>query len=171
MGTLTTVWYVRDSMALADVFISFGRRGFHGIALTVALGACLVAMCGHSEASARAQSISEDVRLKLVKKSGLSLEHRGTARGTIVGSVRSKMTLDGLSMDGVVTIVAAGGSLRIRVRGTARSGGLNTKFDGTATLAGGTGRFRKARGKGRFAGVVNRQTWAATLRATGSLSY
>lgn len=124
-----------------------------------------------SGASARTQSITEDVRLTLVKKSGVSFQHRGTARGTIPGSVRSQMTMDGFSLDGVVTIVARGGSVRLKVRGTARSGGLRSRFDGTATLAGGTGRFRRARGKGKFSGVVNRQTWAVTLRATGTLSY
>lgn len=157
-------------MAVLRVFSSWGRGVLHGIAVLLAL-ACLVAMSLPSDATARTLSITEDVRMKLVKKSGLSFQHRGTARGTIPGSVRSKMTIDGLSMEGVVTIVARTGSLRIKVRGTARSGGLRTKFDGTATLAGGTGRYRKARGTGKFAGVVNRQTWAATLHATGRLSY
>ena len=65
---------------------------------------------------------------------------------------------------------AKGGTLRLKVRGTARSGGLRSKFDGTATMAGGTGRYAKARGKGTFTGVVNRRTWAATLDARGSLT-
>lgn len=147
-----------------------GRRP-SGIASAVALGICLVGLSAPSAASARTQSITQDVRLTLVKKSGMSFEHRGTAKGTIPGSVRSKMTMDGVTVKGTVTIAARGGSLRIRVHGTARSGGLRTAFDGTATLAGGTGRYRHARGTGKFSGVVNRQTWAATLRATGRLSY
>lgn len=156
-------------MADFGVFGPWSGRVLRGNAVLLAL-VCLLVMAP-SGAAARTQSITEDVRMTLVKKSGLSFQHRGTARGTIPGSVRSKMTMDGLSMEGVVTIVAREGSLRIKVRGTARSGGLRTKFDGTATLAGGTGRYRKARGKGRFSGVVNRQTWAGTLRATGTLTY
>lgn len=158
-------------MAVAGVFDPLGRRGADGTASLIALGICLVAMSVPSGASARTQSITEDVRLKLVKKSGMSYEHRGSASGTFDGSVRSKMTLDALSISGVVTIVTRGGSVNLKVRGTARSGGLRSKFDGTATLTGGTGRFRKARGTGKFSGVVNRQTWAATLHATGTLAY
>jgi hypothetical protein len=157
-------------MTISGAFGSMGRGAFLGIVVLLALALHLGAM-STPRAEARTQTITEDVRMKLVKKTGLSFRHRGTARGTIPGTVSSKMTLDGLSMEGVVTIAARGGSLRIKVHGTARSGGLRTKFDGTATLAGGTGRFRKARGKGKFSGVVNRQTWAATLRATGTLSY
>lgn len=166
-----SVWYVRDSMASVGVFNTLGRRGLYGSTSMIALGSCLLVMAAPSGASARTQSITEDVRLKLVKKSGMSYEHRGTARGTFDGSVRSKMRLDSLSISGVVTIVTRGGSVDLKVRGTARSGGLRSKFDGTATLTGGTGRFRKARGKGKFSGVVNRQTWAATLHATGTLSF
>ncbi len=130
-----------------------------------------MAISAPSDASARTVSVTEDVRLSLAKKSGLSFEHRGTARGTFSGSVRSKMTMDALWVTGVVTIATRGGSVNLKIRGTAKSGGLRSRFDGTATMAGGTGRFRKARGKGKFSGVVNRQTWAVTLRATGKLTY
>lgn len=158
-------------MVIAGVFDALQRRRSYGALSMVALGICTVAMSVPSGASARTRSITEDVRLNLVKKSGMSYQHRGSASGTFDGSVRSKMTLDALSISGVVTIVTRGGSVNLKVRGTARSGGLRSKFDGTATVAGGTGRFRTARGKGKFSGVVNRQTWAATLHATGSLSY
>lgn len=158
-------------MAAFGVFILHGCRRLRSAGPLLALGSCLLVMSAPPGASARTQSITEDVRLKLVKKSGMSYEHRGSARGTFDGSVRSKMTLDALSISGLVTIATRGGSVNLRVRGTARSGGLRSKFDGTATLAGGTGRFRNARGRGRFSGVVNRQTWAATLHATGTLSY
>jgi hypothetical protein len=156
-------------MNAGAVFNLPGRRGILSAAAAAALGVGGTTILAPTVASARTQSITEDVRLSLVKKSGLSFDHRGTAKGTIPGSVRSKMTMDGLTISGTVTVAARGGSLRIKVRGTARSGGLRTKFDGTANVAGGTGRFRKARGNGRFSGVVNRQTWAATLRATGTL--
>jgi hypothetical protein len=119
---------------------------------------------------ARTVPVTEHVALKLVKKSGTGFQHKGRATGTVAGSVTSRIALTSLSITGTVTVRAEGGTLQLKVRGTARSGGLRSKFDGTATMAGGTGRYAKARGKGTFTGVVNRRTWAATLDARGTLT-
>jgi hypothetical protein len=113
---------------------------------------------------------TEHVTLSLVKKTGTKFQHKGRATGTVAGSVTSQITLTSLSIAGTVAVRAKDGTLRLKVRGTARSGGLRSKFDGTATMTGGTGRYAKARGKGTFTGVVNRRTWAATLDARGSLT-
>jgi hypothetical protein len=114
---------------------------------------------------------TEHVTLTLAKKTGTKFQHRGKATGTVAGSVSSQITLTSLSIKGTVTVRAKDGTLRLRVSGTARSGGLRAKFDGRATMDGGTGRYAKARGSGTFAGVVNRRTWAATLDAHGSMTY
>lgn len=120
---------------------------------------------------ARKIDATEHVTLKLVKKTGTSFRHQGRATGTIAGSVTSRITLSSLSISGTVTVRAKDGTLRLRMRGTARSSGLRAAFDGTATMAGGTGRYAKARGGGTFEGVVNRRTWAVTLNARGSMTY
>jgi hypothetical protein len=112
----------------------------------------------------------EHVTLTLVKKSGTNFQHKGRASGTVAGSVTSRIALSSLSIAGTVTVRAKNGTLQLKVRGTARSGGLRSKFDGTATMSGGTGRYAKASGKGTFTGVVNRRTWAATIDARGSLT-
>lgn len=145
------------------------RVGTTGTALIVA--AALGGGVAPAGASARTVPIAENVSLQLVKKSGTSFTHRGRATGTYAGSVTSKMTLDSLSIRGTVTIKTTGGSVRLVIRGTARSSGLRSKFDGSATVARGTGRFAKARGTGRFNGVVNRKTWAATINSRGSMTY
>jgi hypothetical protein len=119
----------------------------------------------------RKVAATEHVTLTLVKKTGTKFQHKGKATGTVAGSVSSRITLTSLSIKGTVTVRANGGTLRLRVSGTARSGGLRAKFDGRATMDGGTGRYAKARGSGTFAGVVNRRTWAATLDAHGSMTY
>jgi hypothetical protein len=119
---------------------------------------------------ARTVPVTEHVALTLVKKSGTDFQHKGRATGTVAGSVTSRIALTSLSITGTVTVRAKGGTLRLKVRGTARSGGLRSTFDGTATMTGGTGRYDNARGKGTFTGVVNRRTWAATLDARGSLT-
>ena len=102
---------------------------------------------------------------------GTRFVHAGTATGTFAGSVHSKITLvHSFVLRGVVTIRTKGGSVTIKVNGRARSLSLRTKFNGTATITGGTGKYRHANGMGQFTGVVNRSTWHATLDATGSFS-
>jgi hypothetical protein len=39
------------------------------------------------------------------------------------------------------------------------------------SVAGGTGRYAHARGRGTFSGTVNRRSWAATVTARGRVSY
>jgi hypothetical protein len=123
--------------------------------------------------AAGTRQLREHVSLKLVKRTGSTrFEHSGAATGTVSGSVRSKIALaHSVVLRGTVTITTRGGQLRMTVDGRARSLELRTKFSGSATVAGGTGRYAHARGAGRFNGVVNRDTWAATIDATGSLSY
>jgi hypothetical protein len=119
-----------------------------------------------------AKSVKEHVDLKLVKKSGGSkFQHSGRATGTFVGTVKSKITIEhSVVLRGTVTISTSGGAVRMKVDGRARSLSLRTKFNGTATITGGTGRYAHAKGTGRFSGVVNRSSWHATLDATGSFT-
>jgi hypothetical protein len=141
------------------------RRG----ALLAACVACF-GLTVSETAAAGTSRVTENVKLTLVKKSGSAFTHRGSVTGSVPGSASARTTLKGLSLSGVVSIRTSHGTLRITIRGTARSNGLRSKFDGSATMSGGTGRYKHARGTGRFEGVVNRSTWAATIRATGSLT-
>jgi hypothetical protein len=149
------------------------RRGLGACAAIVAvLGAAVTSSAPAEPAArtARTVPVTEHVALTLVKKTGTNFQHKGRATGTVAGTVTSRIKLTSLSIAGTVTVRAKGGTLQLKVRGTARSGGLRSKFDGTATMTGGTGRYAGARGKGTFTGVVNRRTWAATLDARGSLT-
>jgi hypothetical protein len=126
---------------------------------------------GSAPHAAGTLKITEHVSLQLVKRTGSTkFEHAGRASGTVSGSVRSRITLThSVVLRGIVTIRTRRGDLRLKVDGRARSLELRTKFSGTAAMAGGTGRYADARGSGTFRGVVNRETWAATIDATGSL--
>lgn len=132
-------WYVRR-MRRNLVLGEFAARG-HRVALsTVAVAVAAfggVSALAASEAAARTIQVRENASLKLVKKSGSTYTHSGRVTGTIPGSARSRMTLDSLSISGTVTIRAKGGSLNLRINGRPRSGGLRSKFDGTATMVGG----------------------------------
>lgn len=118
-------------------------------------------------------AVQEHVDLTLVKRSGSTkLEHKGRATGTVNGSVTSKITIShSVVMRGTVTISASGGKIRLKVNGRARSIGARSKFNGSATISGGTGKYDGATGTGTFKGVVNRRTWHVTLDATGSYHY
>ncbi|WCB96411.1 hypothetical protein DSM104299_05170 [Baekduia alba] len=116
--------------------------------------------------------MKEHVDLVLVKKTGASkFQHSGRASGTFTGTVKSRIAIEhSVVLRGTVTIATSGGSVRMKVDGRARSLSMRTKFDGAATITGGTGRYAHAKGTGRFSGVVNRSTWHATLDATGSFT-
>ncbi|HEX5923881.1 MAG TPA: autotransporter [Baekduia sp.] len=149
------------------------RRGLcASTAIAAVLGAAVASSAPAEPAARTARTVPaiEHVALTLAKKTGTKFQHKGRATGTVAGSVSSRITLTSLSIAGTVTVRAKGGTLQLKVRGTARSGGLRSKFDGTATMTGGTGRYAGARGKGTFTGVVNRRTWAATIDARGSLT-
>lgn len=137
-------------------------------AATLALAGPLI---GTSSSSAKTLRATENASLKLDKKSGTMFRHRGTVTGTVSGPAYSRIRLKGLTLDGTVTVNSKHGKLHIRIKGKARSGGMKPYFEGTARMSGGTGRYRKAKGNGRFTGVVNRSTWAASIRAVGSLTY
>lgn len=124
-----------------------------------------------SSAGARTVKATENASLRLESKSGSMFRHRGRVSGTVSGPAYSRIRLTGLTLDGTVTVKSKHGKLHIRIKGKARSGGLRAKFEGTARMSGGTGRYRKAKGNGRFEGIINRSTWAATIRAIGSLTY
>lgn len=123
--------------------------------------------------AAKAMAVDEHVALKLVKRTGATgFQHTGRATGTVAGSVRSRITLaHSVVLRGTVTITTGRGKLRLKVDGRARSIGLRSRFSGSATIAGGSGRYAHAKGTGTFTGVVNRSTWAATIDASGSFSY
>jgi hypothetical protein len=117
--------------------------------------------------------VIEHVKLTVVQRHGSTkFEHTGRATGTLAGPVSSKITLThAVVLRGTVTIKTSKGQLRLKVDGRARSLELRTKFTGTATVDGGTGRYTHARGSGTFKGVVNRSTWAATIDANGAFTY
>jgi hypothetical protein len=152
------------------------RRGLpFAVVATICTGALLLAptpaLLSAPPAAAAGGRLTETVSLRLVRKSGSSYVHSGTASGSVAGTVRSTLRLDSLSLRGTATVRNRRGTLRLRIDGRARSAATRAEFDGSVRVTGGTGAYRDAVGSGRFDGVVNRKTWAATIKATGSLRY
>ncbi len=140
----------------------------HRLAAVLAATAVVAAP---SVAHAKTITIREHADLHLVRKSGNTLYQSGRASGTINGNVSTifNVTLSGVT--GQFTIYARGGSLTLSVNGKPRSTGLRARFSGTMRVVKGTGRYSGASGSSSFSGTVNRRTWAASVDATGRLTY
>ncbi|HEV7495902.1 hypothetical protein [Baekduia sp.] len=153
-----------------------GLRNGHSRVVAAFVAIIVAGACGLAASSSPAASsmkVTEHVVLKLAKRTGATkFAHTGHATGTLSGSVRSVTTLThSVVLRGTVTINTSRGELRLKIDGRARTLALRTRFDGAATIDGGTGRYAHARGTGRFTGIVNRSTWASTIDASGSFTY
>jgi hypothetical protein len=158
-----------------------GHRTMRGwgatLAMAATLGLAMFLWLGAADAraatahAARTINAVERAQLHLVSKSGSALLEKGTASGSLPGNVTAQFTVTLVRVTGLVTIYPRGGSITIRVVGSARSAGINATFGGTMSVAGGTGRYAHARGRGTFSGTVNRRSWAATVTARGRVSY
>lgn len=122
--------------------------------------------------AARTLNVVETANLRLVRKSGSVIYERGTATGTLPGSVTAQFEVSGTKVTGSVTFYPnSGGSLTLNVVGYARSASVNARFSGSIAVRSGTGRYARAVGSGTFEGTVNRRTWAATVQARARLTY
>ncbi|WP_320670765.1 hypothetical protein [Patulibacter defluvii] len=155
-------------------------RIWRGVAVTVAAVALGASGAGPSNPGAAIAATSpvaaggrmnESISLRLVRKSGTTFRHSGTARGSVPGSARSTLKLTRLSLSGTATIRNRRGTVTMRISGRARSGGTRSRFEGTARITGGSGAYRRARGSARFTGIVDRRNWAASMNANGTLHY
>ncbi|WP_041730150.1 hypothetical protein [Conexibacter woesei] len=122
--------------------------------------------------AARTLNITEAVNLRLVRKSGSTLYQRGTATGTLPGTVTARFEVSVTRVTGSVTFYpSSGGSLTVNVSGRPTSAGTVAEFSGTMAVRSGTGRYARAVGSGTFTGSVNRRSWATTVNARARLTY
>lgn len=141
--------------------------------LAVALWAASAGAAGPgAHAARRSLNLSGTAYLHLVRKSGNVLYERGTATGTLPGSVTARFVTGVARVTGTVTFFPrGGGSLTLSAVGYPQSAGIVTRFSGSCAVRGGTGRFRRALGSGSFSGTANRRSWAVTVHARARLSY
>lgn len=147
------------------------------LGLAAGLTACLClasasAWAAPTAQAARTLNITEYAKLHLVRKSGSTLYERGTATGTLPGTVSARFLVSVTKVTGSVTIYPrGGGSLTINVVGYPQSTGVNSRFKGSMAVRSGTGKYRNAVGSGSFEGTVNRRSWAANVTAKARLTY
>lgn len=139
----------------------------------LALCACVGAGAASPRAhAARRLHLNESARLHLVHKSGPIISERGTATGTLPGSVSARFnTSNAAKVTGTVTFHPRGGTLTVTVVGYPQSLATVARVKGSLAVRHGTRRYAHAFGGGSFTGTVNRRTWAISVHARANLSY
>ena len=142
------------------------------LAALAAATATIAAAAAPAPAAAKTINVTEDASLHLTRRNGSTLYERGTARGTISGPVTAVFNVGITRVTGKVTVFSGRNALTFTLSGTPTGQrGPRATFKGTMRVVGGTRRYRNASGTATFTGTVNRRTWAATVRASGRLSY
>jgi hypothetical protein len=122
---------------------------------------------------ARTVSLSESGRLRLTSKKGFTLNERGTASGTIAGSIYIHLHLvSQTKVTAEVNIYPRGGSLTGSGSASYHVIGGYAVFSGTLSITRGTGKYARARASGlRFTGTIQRRDDSVSVHLSGSLSY
>jgi hypothetical protein len=137
-----------------------------GAAMTVALASATTA------AHAKTITVNERATLML-KRDGTKLTGRGTATGTLPGTVSANLRAVGLGVQGTVKLSTRGGSLTIKVAATLSSRTSGTDhLRGTLAVRSGTGKYADAVGGGVVTATLNRKAngrgeQRATVTASG----
>jgi hypothetical protein len=122
---------------------------------------------------ARTVSLSESGHLRLTSKKGFTLNERGSASGTISGSIYIHLHLVSDSrVTAEVNIYPHSGSLSGSGSASYHVVGGYAAFSGTLSITRGTGRYARARASGlRFTGTIQRRDDSVAVRLSGRLSY
>jgi hypothetical protein len=122
---------------------------------------------------ARTVSLSESGRLRLTSKKGFTLNERGSASGTIAGSIYIHLHLvSDTKVTAEVNIYPREGSLTGSGSATYHVVGGYAAFSGTLSITRGSGKYARARASGlRFTGTIQRRDDSVSVRLSGPLSY
>jgi hypothetical protein len=106
--------------------------------------------------AARTIVLNETGHLHLTSKHNFTLNERGTASGTITGTIYVRLTAVSSSRVTVtVGIYPPGGSISGSGTGTYRRTGTTASFSGSMSFGHGTGRYAHAHGSGlSFSGTI-----------------
>lgn len=154
------------------------RRGVRGSGLAlVAAGLVLgthsvgpATAARRTALAARTLNASDEAHLRYVRESGSDLLEEGQATGGLPGHVRAQFNV-GATVYASFSISTPYGSISGSGSGKLRGSGAWESFGGTMTVTHGTGRYSHVHGHGGFSGAINRHTYAATVKTTGTLDY
>lgn len=122
---------------------------------------------------ARTVSLNESGRLRLTSKKGFTLNERGSASGTIAGSIYIHLHLvSDTRVTAEVNIYPRGGSLTGNGSASYHVVGGYAAFTGTLSITRGSGKYARARASRlRFTGTIQRRDDSVSVRLSGPLSY
>jgi hypothetical protein len=153
------------------------RRSFAPAVLVLAslLGAALMGPTATGALSARVArtfSLNESARLHLTSHHSFTLNEQGTASGTISGTIYIHLHVVSTNrVTAEVSIYPSGGSLTGYASASYHPAGAVASFNGTMSIARGTGRYKHARGSGlSFTGAIQRSNDAVTVHVNGRMS-
>lgn len=156
------------------------RQQFVGAALAataVAATALVPASAGARSADAHAArtiSIKETANLRLSNKKGFELKEQGVAKGTLSGTIYIQLLVSSKrTVTANIQFYPSGGLLRANAKAAYRVvTSSQASFSGSLNIAGGSGRYSKAKGSGlKFSGAVHRPSDSVSVSVSGSFSY
>ena len=132
--------------------------------------AALVAALSAAPLAAQALKASDTARLRYTAASGSVLIEQGRASGTLPGTMHARFSI-GATFSGSFTIYAVGGSISGHGAATPKGSGVYESFSGSLNVTGGSGRYRRARGRARLYGTFDRADYALVVQTVGTLYY
>ena len=129
-------------------------------------------MHGPFALTARSISLNESGDLQLTSRRGFTLNERGSATGTVKGTIYVHLRIVSASrVSAEVNIYPTGGS--ITGYGTAgyRREGATGSFSGSLSIVRGSGSYSHAHGSGlSFTGTIRRSNYAVTVHVDGTVT-
>jgi hypothetical protein len=116
--------------------------------------------------------IVEQATLKLVEKQGINFIQQGTVTGTVAGTMRLDAKLGGEGVVGTFVMTTDDGTLSGQASAKLALKGSFANFNGTATIATGTGAFADVvRAQLAFSGRVAADASTSVVKLAGDLRY
>jgi hypothetical protein len=127
---------------------------------------------GPRTSASRTFALSETGRLRLTSHHGFTLNEQGSASGTISGTIYLHLHVVSTNrVTAEVNIYPRGGSLTGYASASYHPSGAIASFNGTMSIARGTGRYSHAHGSGlSFTGTIQRSNDAVTVHVNGRMS-
>ncbi|MDX6610306.1 MAG: hypothetical protein QOF85_2231 [Solirubrobacterales bacterium] len=153
------------------------RFGLRGVATRGALAgiACLVlaAVVAYPVAHAKRQTVENEAHFHRVGPGGKEIQEKGTATGTFPGPATTRVVFNGNKMTGTFSLHTTGGTVvgKTDANIVGSSARPVVRFVGTATITGGTGRFRTASGTLKLNGTMRRINNAIYEKTTGRIHF
>jgi hypothetical protein len=122
--------------------------------------------------ASRTFSLNETGHLHLTSHHGFTLNEQGSASGTISGTIYIHLHVVSTNhVTAEVNIYPRGGSLTGYASASYHPSGGVASFNGTMSIARGTGRYPHAHGSGlSFTGTIKRENDAVTVHVNGRMS-